>query len=60
MTKREKAEEICEELGLDYYNVYNEGSGSVSAKFLNAVHGEVEDKKQIEGAVHKKEGGLTP
>lgn len=38
MNKSELAEEICEELGLDYYEVYNEDGANVTAKFLQSVH----------------------
>lgn len=36
--KSETAREICEELGIDYYEVYNEDGANVTAEFLNAVH----------------------
>lgn len=41
MNKSELAEEICEELGLDYYEVYNEDGANVRSSFLEAVYGEV-------------------
>ena len=43
MNKSEKAREICDELGLDYYQVYNEDGANVTAAFLDAVHDEVVD-----------------
>jgi len=41
MNKSEKAREICNELDLDYYQVYNEDGANVTAAFLDAVHDDV-------------------
>lgn len=41
MNKSETAKDICEELEIDYFENYNQSSGSVTHKFLKAVHEEV-------------------
>lgn len=45
MNKSKTAREICEELGLDYYEVYNEDGANVTAAFLDAVHSEIVAQK---------------
>lgn len=36
--KTETAREICDELDIDFYEVYNADGANVTAKFLDAVH----------------------
>ena len=46
MSEADLAEEICEELGLDYNQMFAEVGANVNAAFLEAVHEEiVEDEK---------------
>jgi len=39
--KSELAEQICNKLDIDYYDVYNENGGCVTHKFLKRVFEEV-------------------
>lgn len=51
MGKKDDAQEICDLLDLDYYQVYNEGGANVTARFLTNVREALEQKQHLEETI---------